>query len=95
ALSSNLGDRDELIAGAMEQLGALAGMTALVATEAEATAPLGGLDQPVYLNAMVRGEWLGTPEDLLAHCHRIESAAGRDRTRRWSSRTLDLDLVRF
>lgn len=95
AIGSNLGDRGGLVAGAVSQLRSLDGMTALVATEPMETAPLGGLDQPVYLNAMVRGEWAGTPEELLASCHRIESAAGRDRSEHWGSRTLDLDLVRF
>lgn len=95
ALGSNLGDRSAQLAGAISQLGSLDGMAELIATEPVETAPLGGLDQPTYLNAMVRGEWSGTPEELLASCHRIESAAGRDREVHWGSRTLDLDLVRF
>ncbi|MGH7582471.1 MAG: 2-amino-4-hydroxy-6-hydroxymethyldihydropteridine diphosphokinase, partial [Gemmatimonadales bacterium] len=35
------------------------------------------------------------PEAVMAVLHDIERAAGRDRAERWSSRTLDLDLVRY
>src|SRR5690606_14658593 len=88
-------DRHGNIAGAMQQLRSLAAMATLRTTEPIETAPLGGLDQPAYLNAMACGWWQGSAEGLLAACHEIEAAAGRDRNERWASRTLDLDLVRF
>ncbi|MDB6454584.1 2-amino-4-hydroxy-6-hydroxymethyldihydropteridine diphosphokinase [Falsirhodobacter sp. 20TX0035] len=48
---------------------------------------------PDYVNAVAEVEWPGTPEDLLAALHRIESGAGRERALRWGPRTLDLDLL--
>jgi 2-amino-4-hydroxy-6-hydroxymethyldihydropteridine diphosphokinase len=35
------------------------------------------------------------PHTLLQACQAIERAEGRERTERWGSRTLDLDIVQF
>ncbi|MDZ4257563.1 MAG: 2-amino-4-hydroxy-6-hydroxymethyldihydropteridine diphosphokinase [Gemmatimonadales bacterium] len=93
ALGSNLGDRAAHLARAIASLGEIPGVAVERATEAEETAPLGGLDQPPYLNAMVRVRTTLSPEMLLAVCHQIERDAGRVRTGKWDSRTIDLDLV--
>lgn len=61
----------------------------------EETAPLGGADQPLYLNQMALVETKLSPRELLHACRAIEEAAGRVRAARWGPRTLDLDLVRF
>ena len=95
ALGSNLGDRNRYLALARELLGATPGVVCVVAGMIEETAPLGGLDQPAYLNQMLMVSTSLTPSDLLRRCHQIERDAGRERTSTWCSRTLDLDLVRF
>jgi 2-amino-4-hydroxy-6-hydroxymethyldihydropteridine diphosphokinase len=95
AAGSNLGDRASYLATARAQLAATAGIQLLRATDAEATDPLGGLDQPAYLNQMLLIETTVEPRALLGICHAIERAAGRERVSRWCSRTLDLDLVRY
>ena len=95
ALGSNLGDRAASLALARQRLGALPGTALLGASAIEETAPLGGRQQPAYLNQMVALETVLTPRELLAACHRIEAEAGRERRERWESRTLDLDLVRY
>ncbi len=93
ALGSNLGDREQYLALARERLGQLP-ETRLVASSAiEETPPLSGKDQPLYLNQMVALDTRLSPRELLAACHAIEAAAGRERRIRWESRTLDLDLV--
>jgi 2-amino-4-hydroxy-6-hydroxymethyldihydropteridine diphosphokinase len=95
ALGSNLGDRAGHLRTAREALATLPG-TALIASSAvEETAPLGGMDQPPYLNQMVMLETSLTPRDLLAALQSIEHKHGRRRTQRWGPRTLDLDIVRF
>lgn len=95
ALGSNLGDRAAHLAGARAKLARLPGTTLCGATAIEETAPLGGLDQPAYLNQMIALDTTLTPRELLDACHGIEVEAGRTRRRRWESRPLDLDLVRF
>lgn len=95
ALGSNLGDRAGQLAAARAALAALP-HTALVATSSvEETAPLGGLDQPPYLNQMVLLETALPARRLLDACLAIERAAGRVRGPRWASRPIDLDLVRY
>lgn len=61
----------------------------------EETPPLGGLDQPAYLNQMVLLETGLGPRELLEACLAIERAAGRVRGARWESRPLDIDIVRY
>ncbi len=95
AVGSNLGDRERWHAFAESHLADLAGVRLDAATLVHETAPLGGADQPSYLNRMLRLDTTLSPHALLGACHAIELAAGRDRTERWASRTLDLDLVRY
>ncbi len=94
ALGSNLGDRAAMLALGRRALATLPGTVLRAETVPEETAPLGGLVQPAYLNQMVLLETDLGPKALLAACHRIEGEAGRERHGAWSSRTLDLDLVR-
>jgi 2-amino-4-hydroxy-6-hydroxymethyldihydropteridine diphosphokinase len=95
ATGSNLGDRDANLALARRRLAGTPGVHALDMTPVEETAPLGGLDQPAYLNQMLQLDTVIAPRALLDLCHEIERSAGRERPSRWSSRTLDLDLVRY
>ena len=95
ALGSNLGDRAAHLRAARKALAALPGTNLLAASSIEETAPLGGLDQPSYLNQMVLLETDLEPRDLLLALQTIEKSQGRQRGERWGSRTLDLDIVRF
>ncbi|HEX5818477.1 MAG TPA: 2-amino-4-hydroxy-6-hydroxymethyldihydropteridine diphosphokinase [Gemmatimonadales bacterium] len=95
ALGSNLGNRHEHLRSARAALGALPGTRLVAATRVEETAPLGGLEQPPYLNQMVLVETTLAPLDLLRALQAIETANGRERRGHWGSRTLDLDIVRY
>ena len=95
ALGSNLGDRDAYLALARERIAALPSTVLRAASAIEPTDPLGGLDQPPYLNQMVVLDTELGPRELIAALQRIEAEAGRERRVRWDSRTLDLDLVRY
>ena len=95
ALGSNLGDRLGFLQHAREAIAAIPNCRIVGETSVDETAPLGGLDQPPYLNQMLAIETTLEPHALLHHLHRIEADAGRDRLSKWSSRTLDLDIVRF
>ena len=95
ALGSNLGDREEHLAAARAALAALPATRLLAASTVEETRPLGGMDQPPYLNQMVLLETSLEPRELLAALQAIERSRGRVRTERWGARTLDLDIVRY
>jgi 2-amino-4-hydroxy-6-hydroxymethyldihydropteridine diphosphokinase len=95
ALGSNLGNRHEHLRSARAAIGALPGTRLVAATRVEETPPLGGLEQPPYLNQMVLVETSLAPLDLLRALQAIETANGRERRGHWGSRTLDLDIVRY
>jgi len=94
-VGSNLGDRWAHLALAARALRAEPRVSLLRASRVYDTAPLGP-PQPRYLNAVLEVEALGAAPALLAILRRIEREAGRTRSgRRWSARTLDLDLLLF
>ena len=95
ALGSNLGDRAAHLRAARQALESLPGTRVVAATAIEETSPLGGMDQPPYLNQMILLETTMEPRALLRALQAIELQRGRQRTERWGSRTLDLDIVRF
>jgi 2-amino-4-hydroxy-6-hydroxymethyldihydropteridine diphosphokinase len=79
ALGSNLGDRAAHLAAARARLAALPDTVLLAASSIEETAPLGGLEQPPYLNQMVLLETGLSPHQLLRSCKAIEATRGRAR----------------
>ncbi|MEI6763714.1 MAG: 2-amino-4-hydroxy-6-hydroxymethyldihydropteridine diphosphokinase [Actinomycetes bacterium] len=91
ALGSNLGDRKATLDGAVDALKLIITVTK-VSSYIE-TDPVGGPEQPDYLNAVLIGESDLEPTDLLLKMQAIELAAGRERLERWGARTLDLDLI--
>lgn len=59
------------------------------------TAPVGGPEQPDYLNAVCLAESELPAAELLALLHGIEKALGRERIEHWGPRTIDLDLIQY
>ena len=59
------------------------------------TAPVGGPEQPDYLNAVCIAECELPAAELLALLHGIEKALGRERIVHWGPRTIDLDLIQY
>jgi dihydroneopterin aldolase/2-amino-4-hydroxy-6-hydroxymethyldihydropteridine diphosphokinase len=93
AMGSNIGDSIETLHDAAISL---YGLIDIIEVSAPVeTDPVGGPEQPVYLNAVVTGTTHLAPSSLLAGLHDIERAHGRTREVRWGSRTLDLDLVQY
>lgn len=98
ALGSNLGDRDAHLQFAVLALADLDGVEPTMCSPVYETDPMGPANQPAYLNAVVALETSRTPAALLEAMLDIEERAGRFRqldTPRWSSRSLDLDLLLF
>jgi 2-amino-4-hydroxy-6-hydroxymethyldihydropteridine diphosphokinase len=59
------------------------------------TKPVGGPEQPDYLNAVCILESDLPATDLLAVLQGIEKSLGRQRTVQWGPRTIDLDLIQY
>lgn len=95
ALGSNLGDRGQTLAAAVDELRSKAGITVTAVSPIVETDPVGGPDQPPYLNAVVIGRSDLPPRHLLDTLHSIEASHGRTREIRWGARTLDLDLIAY
>jgi 2-amino-4-hydroxy-6-hydroxymethyldihydropteridine diphosphokinase len=91
ALGSNIGDSAALLESAVERLNRIIKVTHL-STFIE-TEPVGGPEQPNYLNAVLVGESDLEPVALLREMQVIEIELGRTREVRWGPRTLDLDLI--
>jgi 2-amino-4-hydroxy-6-hydroxymethyldihydropteridine diphosphokinase len=91
ALGANLGDR---LATLREATRRLADIGVVEATSSVyETDPVGYLDQPPFLNAVVQVRTTLPPEEILRRLLAIETAMGRTRTFRNAPRTLDLDLL--
>ena len=93
ALGSNLGDRKATLDNAVDALKQIISVTK-VSSYIE-TDPVGGPEQPDYLNAVLIAESDLEPTDLLLKMQAIELGAGRERLERWGARTLDLDLLLY
>lgn len=95
-LGSNLGDPAAQLRRALRALADLP-LTRLHAHSAlYRSPPLGGLDQPEYLNAVAALDTCLSAPALLEELFAIERAHGRVRSAaRWQSRTLDLDLLLY
>lgn len=94
-LGANVGDRLETLTACLFVLDDLEGVAVEDVSAVYETAPWGVSEQDPFLNAVVRVRTTLSAGDLLAECHRIEAAFGRDRSReqRWGPRTIDIDLL--
>ena len=97
ALGANLGDREETLAAAVADLGAIDGITVIAESPLVSTIAVteAGPDEthPAYLNGVVIVDTDISAHTLLAMLHDIELRHGRVRAERWGDRTLDLDLI--
>jgi len=59
------------------------------------TKPVGGPEQPDYINAVCILESDLPALDLLSLLHGIEKSLGRERIEKWGPRTIDLDLIQY
>jgi len=94
-LGSNLGEREALLNAALQALGALPETRLVRASSFYDTEPVGEVDQPRFLNAVAQIETSLTARQLLWNLQLVERRFGRERTRRWGPRTLDLDLLLY
>ena len=95
ALGANLGDVQGTLEAAVRAVGDLEGVQVDTVSPLVETDPVGGPEQPAYLNAVLLAHTRLAPHRLLAALHRIEAAHGRTRETRWGARTLDLDLIQY
>jgi 2-amino-4-hydroxy-6-hydroxymethyldihydropteridine diphosphokinase len=93
SLGANIGNPEEQITLAIAMLREATEVLAI--SSIYETEPVGGPEQPNYLNAICIAESDLPAADLLSVLHGIEKTLGRERLERWGPRTLDLDLIQY
>lgn len=93
ALGSNLGDPKENLDLAVALLKEATELKAI--SSYYSTAPVGGPEQPDYLNAVCLIESELPAMELLSLLQGIEKSLGRERIEHWGPRTIDLDLIQY
>lgn len=92
-LGANVGDPHAQLREAVAQLGLL--VEVVDVSSLYLTAPVGGPEQPSFLNLVCRIRTGLTPSALLALGHAIEQRMGRVRGRPNEPRTIDIDLLAY
>jgi dihydroneopterin aldolase/2-amino-4-hydroxy-6-hydroxymethyldihydropteridine diphosphokinase len=95
ALGSNLGAPQDTLRRAIADLDAVDGIEIVAVSPLARSAPVGVVDQPDFLNAVVLARTTLSPRALLHTVQGIETAHGRERLERWGPRTLDIDIIVF
>ena len=93
-LGSNLGDRLQILQAARELIQKQIGEIDTISSIYE-TAPWGVLDQPSFLNQVVKVLTSLEPEETLRIILGIEHELGRVRYERWGARVIDIDILYF
>jgi 2-amino-4-hydroxy-6-hydroxymethyldihydropteridine diphosphokinase len=93
ALGANIGNPQEQLELAIELLRASTDVIAV--SSFYSTKPVGGPEQPDYLNAVCILESELPALQLLSLLFGIEKSLGRERLEKWGPRTIDLDLIQY
>jgi 2-amino-4-hydroxy-6-hydroxymethyldihydropteridine diphosphokinase len=93
AVGANVGDASARVEQTLDVLaqrldGELLGRSSLYRT-----APVGGVEQSDFINAVAIVETSLDPRAVLDRLQALELEAGRERIVRWGPRTLDLDVI--
>ncbi|MGD0552595.1 MAG: 2-amino-4-hydroxy-6-hydroxymethyldihydropteridine diphosphokinase [Sedimentisphaerales bacterium] len=91
----NLGDRENHIDKAVQSLRETPDVSVERVSAVVETKPLSGAEQPKYLNCVAEIRTSLTAAKLHQHLIRIENSLGRQRSEKWASRTIDIDLLLF
>jgi len=94
-LGSNLGDRRAYVKRALKMLGRDEHVKVVRVSRLLETAPLGGVNQPKYLNTVAELQTTLGAQGLHKALIDIEKKLGRVKRERWTPRIIDLDLLLF
>ncbi len=94
-LGSNLGEREEHLRQAVHRLDEAPELTLTAISSTYETEPVGKLDQPPFLNLVLRLETDLEPHALLALCQAVEASLGRVREEHWGPRVIDIDILLY
>ncbi len=93
SLGANLGDRKAHLAAALRLLQAHPAIELRAVSWCYETEPVGGVDQPPFLNLAAEIETALAPLELLNAAKDIEERLGRVESVHWGPRDIDIDIV--
>ena len=93
AVGANLGNAEWAVDHALGGLAGRLGGSLVARSSLYRTAPVGGPEQPDFVNAVAIVEADLAPLETLRVLQAMENEAGRVREVRWGPRTLDLDVI--
>jgi len=94
-LGSNLAEPAAQLDEARRRLVLIEGLEITLFSSYYATAPVGVLEQPWFINAVAAIRTRLTPKELLDSLLQVEHEMGRVRKQRWGPRLVDLDLLLY
>lgn len=95
-VGTNEGDRLDNISRAAQALAASGAVRLIQMATITETEPVGGPDQPNFLNTVVEVETAVSPHALLQQLQRLERSLGRvPSPQRWGPRVIDLDILLY
>lgn len=92
-LGANLGDPLDSLRGAVAHIAGMPTMSGVAVSSLYRTAPVGGVEQPDFLNAVLVADTDLEPDALIDMAAHVEARFGRTREVRWGPRTLDVDIL--
>ena len=92
-LGSNIGDRKKYLEEAVEEIQNLHDTRLIQCSSIFETEPWGFSEQDEYLNAVIEIETDIHFSDLIKEVKGIEVKLGRDKTDKWKSRKIDIDIL--
>lgn len=94
-VGSNLGDRQGNIEAAIQRLREAGGIEVTKVSSIYETEPVGGPQQPKYLNGAIAINTELEPRQLLLALQKIENQLGKQRSVKNGPRTIDLDILMY
>ena len=95
-VGSNLGQRRKNIKLAVRKIKDLKDTAIIKVSKLLESSPSGGpAGQPNYLNAALKISTNFSPEELLKKLKKIENQLGREPTKRFGARVIDLDILLY
>jgi 2-amino-4-hydroxy-6-hydroxymethyldihydropteridine diphosphokinase len=91
ALGTNLGEREANLREALQKLPPT--VEVLATSRLYETTPMHVVDQPNFLNMVVKAQTALTPTELLTYLQNLEKEIGREKTFRYGPRKIDLDIL--
>jgi 2-amino-4-hydroxy-6-hydroxymethyldihydropteridine diphosphokinase len=93
-LGSNLGEREKNCEEAIRLIGE-SGITVVSRSSMYETEPWGVQDQPLFINMVICVRTEREPSELLRELKVVEKKMGRNETKKWAPRIIDLDILLY